>query len=72
MQVFPQHFISFLAVYMYTTGGMRAGDPDVAMSYPKAQTFAPFEGTSNPKVGTMHQSTPSSISMSIVCLCRRS
>ena len=53
MQVFPQRFISFLAVYMHTTGGMRAGDPDVAMSNPKAHTFAPFEGTSNPKVGTI-------------------
>ena len=37
---------------MHTTGGMIAVDPDVVMSNPKAHTFAPFEGTSNPKVGT--------------------
>ena len=53
MQVFPQRFISFLAVYMHTTGGMRTGDPDVAISNPKAHTFTSFEGASNPKVGTI-------------------
>ena len=53
MQVFPQHFISFFAVYMHTTGGMRSGDPDATISNPKAHTFAPFEGTFYPKVGTI-------------------
>ena len=53
MQAFPQHFISFLAVYMQTTGGMRSGDPDATMSNPIAHTFAHFEGTFYPKVGTM-------------------
>ena len=53
MQVFPQGFISFLAVYMHTTGGMRSGDPDAAMSNPEAHTFAPFEGMFHPKVGTI-------------------
>ena len=52
MQVFPHHFISSLAVYMHTTGGMRSGNPDAAMSNPK-HTFAPFEGTFYPKVGTI-------------------
>ena len=36
MQMFPQRFIAFPAVYMYTTGGMRAVDPDVVVSNPKA------------------------------------
>ena len=53
MQVFPQHFISFLAIYMRTAGGMGSGDPDATMSNPKAHTFAPFEGTFYPKVGTI-------------------
>ena len=53
MQVFPQHFISFLAIYMHTTGGMGSSDPDPTMSNPKAHTFAPFEGTFYPKVGTI-------------------
>ena len=53
MQVFPQGFIPFLAVCMHRTGSMRSGDPDAAMSNPKAHTFAPFEGTFYPKVGTI-------------------
>ena len=41
MQVFLQHFVPFLVVYMHATGGMRAVDPDVVMPNPKAHTFPP-------------------------------
>ena len=44
MQVFPQHFIPFPAVYMHTAGSIRVVDPEVMASNPK--------GTSNPKFGT--------------------
>ena len=44
MQVFPQCFTPFPAVYMHTTGGIRVVDPEVAASNQKQ--------TSNPKFGT--------------------
>ena len=36
-------FILFPAVYMYTAGGMRAVDPDAAVSNPNAHTFSPIK-----------------------------
>ena len=68
MQVFPQGFISFLAVYMHTTGGMRSGDPDAAMSNPKAHTFASFEGTFYPTIGTKNVSKYTIVPFNVYCL----
>ena len=36
MQVFPQRFIPFPAVYSYAVSGMKALDPDTVASNPKA------------------------------------
>ena len=40
MQVFPQCFIPFPAVYSYAVGGMKVLDPDTVASNPKVHAFA--------------------------------